>query len=103
MRNLLAAFFAAPLLISGAIPSQAEKRIFVIANSPDDYGVDRCLSGGHACGAAAAAAYCQAKEFSAAVSYRKVNRDEITGAAPTDGAACGRNGCDEFVAIECTR
>ena len=38
-----------------------------------------------------------------AVSYRKVNRDEITGAAPTDGAACGRNGCDEFVAIECTR
>ena len=65
MRILLAALFAAPLLISGAIPSQAEKRIFVIANSPDDYGVDRCLSGGHACGAAAAAAYCQAKEFSA--------------------------------------
>lgn len=103
MRNLFAACFAAPLLISGAIPAQAEKRVFIIANSPDNYGVDRCLAGGHPCGAAAAAAYCESKEFSTAASYRKVNRDEITGAAPTDGATCGRNGCDEFVAIECTR
>jgi hypothetical protein len=103
MRILFAAFFAAPLLISGASHSQAEKRVFIIANSPDSYGIDRCLAGGHACGAAAAAAYCESKDFSKAASYRRVNRDEITGAAPTDGAACGRNGCDEFVAIECTR
>lgn len=102
MRFLLSAFLAAPLMLAGATQSLAEKRIFIIANSPDSYGVDRCLANGQACGAAAAAAYCQSKEFSKAASYRKVDRDEITGAVPT-GAACGRNGCDEFVAIECTR
>ena len=32
----------------------------------------------------------------------EVEREEITGAVPTS-AACGRNGCDEFVAIECRR
>jgi hypothetical protein len=102
MRFLLSAFLAAPLMLAGATQALAEKRIFIIANSPDNYGVDRCLANGQACGAAAAAAYCQSKEFSKAASYRKVDRDEITGAVPT-GTACGRNGCDEFVAIECTR
>jgi hypothetical protein len=102
MRILLAAFFAAPLLLAGMTQAGAEKRIFIIANSPDNYGVDRCLATGQACGAAAASAYCQSKQFNAAASYRKVDRDEITGAVPT-GTACGRSGCDEFVAIECTR
>jgi hypothetical protein len=80
----------------------AEKRIFIIANSPDAYGVDRCLANGATCGAAAASAYCQSKQFTSAASYRKVERDEITGAVPTS-PACGRSGCDEFVAIECKR
>jgi hypothetical protein len=102
MRFLLSAFLVAPLMLAGATQALAEKRVFIIANSPDNYGVDRCLANGQACGAAAAAAYCQSKEFSKAASYRKVDRDEITGAVPT-GTACGRNGCDEFVAIECMR
>jgi hypothetical protein len=102
MRILVSAFLAAPLLLAGMTLAGAEKRIFIIANSPDNYGVDRCLANGQTCGAAAAAAYCQSKQFTAASSYRKVDRDDITGAVPT-GTACGRNGCDEFVAIECTR
>ena len=102
MRTLIAAFLAAPVILAGATQAVAEKRIFIIANSPDNYGVDRCLANGQTCGAAAAAAYCQSKQFNAASSYRKVDRDEITGAVPT-GTACGRNGRDEFVAIECTR
>ena len=101
MRILAAAFFAAPFL-AGATAALAEKRVFIIANSPDAYGVDRCLATSQACGAAAASAYCQAKEFVRAVSYRKVEREEITGKVPA-ADACGRNGCEEFVAIECTR
>lgn len=102
MRSLLALFVIAAALLA-APAAHAEKRIYIIANNPDGYGVDRCLAGGQPCGAAAAAAYCQSKQFTAASSYRKVERDEITGAVPTGDVACGRSGCDEFVAIECTR
>lgn len=102
MRSLSAAFVAAFCLLAGAALAQAEKRIFIIANSPDAYGVDRCLADGSLCGAAVASAYCQSKQFAKAASYRKVERDEITGAGPI-GMNCGRNGCDDFVAIECAR
>ena len=102
MRSLLAMSVAALLLPACATTALAEKRTFIIANSPGAYGVDRCLATGATCGAAAAAAYCQSKQFTAAGSFRKIERDEITGAVPTSGA-CGRNGCDEFVAIECKR
>jgi hypothetical protein len=37
------------------------------------------------------------------VSYRKVDKDEITGAVPANDATCRGGSCDEFVAIECTR
>ena len=84
-----------PLLL-GASAAQAEKRIFIIANNADGYGVDRCLASGAACGAAAATAYCKSREFAQAASFRKVDRDEITGAVPTNGgrpaaAAAARN------------
>lgn len=102
MRSLLAISVAALLLPALATAASAEKRTFIIANDPDAYGVDRCLANGQACGAAAAAAYCQSKQFSSAGTYRKIDRDEITGAVPTS-SGCGRNGCDEFVAIECKR
>lgn len=102
MRSLLALSVAALLLPACATAAFAERRTFIIANSPDGYGVDRCLANGATCGAAAATAYCQSKHFSVAASYRKVERDEITGGVPTS-ASCGRNGCDEFVAIECRR
>jgi len=103
MRSLLAMLVLVIVAITGVTTGHAEKRIFIIANNADAYGVDRCLASGAACGAAAAAAYCKTREFAKAASYRKVDRDDITGAVPTGGSACGRGGCDEFVAIECSR
>lgn len=102
MRSLVSAILAAPLLFAGVSLALAEKRVFIIANNPDGYGVDHCLATSHACGAAAASAYCQSKEFSKAVSYRKIEREEITGVVPA-ADNCSRSGCEEFVAIECTR
>lgn len=102
MRIRSVLFPAALLVFTGLAPATAENRTFIVANSPDGYGVDYCLANSHACGAAAAAAYCQSKEFTAAASFRKIARVEITGVVPTSGN-CGRNGCEEFVAIECTR
>ena len=92
------------LALAGTIasPAAAETRIFIIANNADGYGVDRCLAGGELCGAKVATAYCQAQSFAQARSFRKVDREEITGAVPTS-KACHGPSCDEFVAIECSR
>ncbi|MEA2929933.1 MAG: hypothetical protein QOG38_2361 [Hyphomicrobiales bacterium] len=86
-----------------ADPAGAETRIFVIANNASGYGVDRCLAGGEPCGRTVATAYCQAQSFAQARSFRKVDRDEITGAVPTKAGTCHGADCDEFVAIECSR
>ena|SRR5262245_49865244 len=94
----IAAVLAFAAVFYGGVPANAEKRIFIIANNPDGYGVDRCLASGASCGAAVATAYCQARDFTIAASYRKVEREEITGAIPT-----GLIKADEFVAIECAR
>jgi hypothetical protein len=102
MRFLFAMLMVAGAAIGAAEPAHAEKRVFIIPNQADGYGIDRCLASGAACGAAAAAAYCKSREFAQAASYRKVDREEITGAVPT-GSACARGHCDEFVAIECSR
>jgi hypothetical protein len=99
MRTLLAAL--AVLLTASA--AQAEKRIFIIANNADGYGVDRCLAAGSACGTAAATAYCKSREFAQALSFRKVDRDDITGAIPAHSGACRGGNCYHFVAIECAR
>jgi hypothetical protein len=94
--------FATALL--NATSASAERRMFIIANNPNGYGVDRCLASGATCGAAMAAAYCRSREFSHAVSYRKVNKDDITGAAPAgESGGCRSNRCDDYVAIECMR
>jgi hypothetical protein len=90
-------------VLAGSLSAQAEKRIFIIANNADDYGVDRCLASGATCGSAAATAYCKAREFNVALSFRKIDRDDITGAVPARGSGCRGAACDEFVAIECTR
>jgi hypothetical protein len=102
MRAVAAVLTFFVVLCTG-LPAQAEKRIFIIANNADGYGVDRCLATGASCGAAAAAAYCRAREFNQAASYRKVEREEITGAVPASSSACNGGGCEEFVAIECAR
>jgi hypothetical protein len=104
MRLLIAAIAAASVIFSAAA-AQAEKRVFIVANDGDGYGVDNCLASGGPCGTAVANSYCHAREFAQATSFRKVDRDDITGAIPTsDSNAChGGGACDNFVAIECSR
>ena len=83
MRSVIAAGAVAAML-SAAAGAHAEKRIFIIANDADGYGVDRCLAIGADCGKAVANSYCHSHEFAQAVSFRKVDRDDITGAIPAD-------------------
>jgi hypothetical protein len=100
MRSVL----AIAVLLIAATTAQAERRIFIISNHADGYGVDRCLADGKPCGAAAATAFCKSREFQQAMSYQKVDKDEITGAVPTaTPAACRGAGCDQYVAIVCSR
>jgi hypothetical protein len=103
MRCVIAAIAAACVLL-GAASAFAEKRVFIIANNPDGYGVDRCLASGDNCGTAVANSYCRSREFAQALSFRKVDRDDITGAIPTTGpGSCKGGACEDFVAIECSR
>jgi hypothetical protein len=98
---LAACTLTAALAAAGA--ASAEKRIFIIANNADGYGVDRCLATGATCGAPMASAYCHARDYGQAVSFRKVDREEITGAVPTGDGSCRGATCEGFVAIECSR
>ena len=85
---------------------QPDRRIFVIANNADDYGVDRCLASNAACGTTVANAYCHSHEFGQAVSFRKVEPDDIAGAitaSRSDDNSCSGSRCGEFIAIECSR
>ena len=102
MRTLLVGIAA--ILCLSVTSAQAERRMFIIANDGDGYGIDRCLASGDKCGAAAANSICKSREFASAASYRKVDRDDITGAIPTGGSGgCKGPKCDDFVAIICTR
>jgi hypothetical protein len=94
--HLVTAALAAVLAASAA---QAETRLFVIANNPDGYGVDRCLATGARCGGVIASAYCRSQDFLEARSFRRVDHGESTLA----GAPPASAGSDEYVAIECTR
>jgi hypothetical protein len=88
--------------LSFSSSAMAENRTFIIATHADGYGVDRCLANGERCGVTVATAYCQSQSFASAKSFRKVGRDEITGAVPSGGGVCS-SGCESFVAIECSR
>lgn len=101
MRTLLIGF-AAILCFGLAYSAQAERRMFIIS-ADAGYGVDDCLVSGAACGAAAATAYCRTQAFAQAAAFRKVERDDITGAIPNGGSVCRGPRCDNFVAIFCTR
>ena len=102
MRPLFASVTLALLLVAPA--AQAERRVFIIANNSDGYGIDRCLAKSQACGNAAATAYCKSRDFAQAVSFQKVDKEEITGAVPTSATSTCRGGaCDEYVAIICSR
>ncbi len=80
----------------------AERRMFFIGADAGGYGIDRCLENGAKCGAAAANAYCKSHQYAQAMSYRKVDRHDITGAFPA-GGGCRVSKCDDLVAIVCTR
>jgi hypothetical protein len=93
----------AGVLILAASAASADSRVFIVANQADGYGVDQCLARGETCGAHAAR-YCQSRDFTQALSYRRVDPDEITGSVPKAvGEHCNHAGCNEFVAITCQR
>ena len=95
----LAAVFCVAIVGS----AQAERRMFIIANDASGYGIDRCLAAGDKCGAAAANAYCRTQAFASAASYRKIDRDDVTGAIPVGGSGGCKGGDCDVVAIVCTR
>jgi hypothetical protein len=103
MRSVIAASALAAVFLS--VPAaHAEKRLFVIANNSDGYGVDRCLTSAGACGETVANSYCRSHEYTQALSFHKVDRDDITGAIPVSNPGlCKGNACGDFVAIECSR
>src|SRR5436305_12003857 len=100
-------FGRAALVIAGVLvltaPAAAENHTFIIANNPDGYGIDRCLANGEPCGRTVAGAYCESQSFTEVQSFRRIERDEITGAVPTSGRNACAGSCDSFVAIECSR
>lgn len=101
MRSLL---LICGLTLCSAATALADSRVFIVANQPDGYGVDRCLADGEKCGSYAAHTYCQAREFARASDYRRVDPADITGAIPVPaGDHCGHQGCGAYVAITCQR
>jgi hypothetical protein len=104
MRTILAGLLGLSLLAGAADAAQGERRMFIIPNDADGYGIDRCLANGEHCGRAAANTYCQTHQFAQAMTYHKVDREEITGAIPADASGgCKAGRCDNLVAIVCTR
>lgn len=101
----LSALLAVTAGLIAATSAHAERRMFIISNNADGYGVDRCLADGSNCGSTIAAAYCRSRQFKAAVSYHKVDKDDLTGAIPaSDEGSCQGSVCtSDFVAIECSR
>ena len=102
MHFCAAAACIAILLLGGT--AQAERRMFIIANQADDYGVDRCLISNASCGTTVANAYCHSHEYAQSLSYRKVDHEDSAGAISADeGSSCTGGRCATFVAIECGR
>jgi hypothetical protein len=102
--RIVIAVAAVANVILGGVAAHAEKRMFIVANDADGYGVDRCLISNAPCGTTVANGYCHSHEYQQALSFQKVDRDDIAGATPTNGpGSCQGRQCDEFVAIECAR
>ena len=104
MRTILAGLIGLTLVTAAAHAAGGERRMFIIPNDADGYGLDRCLANGEHCGRAAANSYCQSHQFAQATSFHKVDRDDITGAIPADASGgCKSGRCDNLVAIVCTK
>ncbi|TAK49822.1 MAG: hypothetical protein EPO23_00920 [Xanthobacteraceae bacterium] len=92
------------VLLFGVSSTFAETRIFVVANQADGYGVDRCLAKGERCGLPVAMAFCQARAYTSASAFHKVDADDVTGTVPqTATPGCSSATCDDYVAITCQR
>jgi uncharacterized DUF497 family protein len=102
MRCLLSVLGLAGALVA-APAAFADQQTFIITSNADGYGVDRCLATGATCGTTVATAYCRAHEYQQAISFRKVEREEITGTVKGSPSACKDGNCENLVAIECTR
>jgi hypothetical protein len=91
------------VFLCAASVASADSRVFIIASQADGYGVDQCLARGEECGAHAARSYCQSRDFAPALSYRRVEPDEITGSVPKAAESCSHSPCSEYVAITSQR
>ena len=99
---LLVSFLSA--IVFAIPPASADSRVFVIAAQTDGYGIDQCLANSERCGAPAARAYCQSREFTEASAYRALDADEITAsAAEFANTACRGASCGRPIAITCMR
>jgi hypothetical protein len=75
--------------------ARAKMRDFVVAGG-DGYGTQACLAEQSSCGRIVADAWCESKGFKAALAYRKLDADEITGSTH----ALGTKPVDSFL-ISC--
>src|SRR5580698_10617910 len=82
--RLLPSLLACVVLLATSAAS-AGSRVFIIANEADGYGVDQCLARGEKCGEHAARPYCPSRDFAPALSYRRVDPEEVTGSVPKAG------------------
>jgi len=76
---------AVTIYASSGVESAAKpkQRDFIVAGS-DGYGTQECLASQSNCGRIVADAWCEAKGFKAALAYRKLDRDEVTGSTGSD-------------------
>ena len=101
MRTLLAGLIGLSLL--SAAHAAGDRRMFIIPNDADGYGIDRCLARGEHCGKGAANSYCHTQSYAQAASFHKVDRSDVTGAIPADAGGCRAGRCPDLVAIVCTK
>lgn len=101
----IAEYLLAAALVATASTALADRRIFIVANQPDAYGIDQCLANGERCGASVARAWCRSRDFKAASAWRRLKPDEATGAIPASTAtACSDRACAAaYVATTCER
>jgi hypothetical protein len=107
MRKFVSLGLVAPIaftvILASALYGRAETKIFFVENQPDGYGIDQCLASGAKCGKPMASAYCQSRQYGEAVSFRKVEPEELPADKAGSDATCRASGCVDFVAIECER
>lgn len=80
------AILAALIVLAPVCVAKPRVQDFVIAGN-DGYGTQECLGGQSSCGRIVADAWCEAKGFRNAMSYRAAGPDEITGSVSTTATA----------------